>query len=532
MGEKNKIEAENELGLMGCILQDPEVWLPMVENKGGQATWFRHTGIRSIWLAVNSVKNCGKPVDAITALEAWRMLWDKQVNGEKDKRAIEISEPDVSLLERCIEDTPVAAHAEYYADLVRERWIADKARSIGREFSSGVGHGAVDAIQTMAGALQDLMDEATRGGRRYSRELLSARIRQRVSDAYRVVMTEGHGKVRYCPGLEMPWRHMNNMYGSAMAGLHIVSGRPSAGKTTLINNFIRFWCEHLNVAGGVNSMDMTPEMFLMRNVAEKSSVSLPKALKGDLRKEQYERWMEVLEQCSTWNLDLDCIKDLDQFRSWVTVGRRKKGWKFCVIDFIQLMKFKGSLHMGVNDRIEIISGVVKEIANDLDMPIFALSQLSRDCEKDQRKPTMSDLRGGGSLEQDAKTVLMLWKDQKIADLWKDYPPRSLAAYSDDAKTNEYMARRLRPVFASLEKNQDGETGDIPLVMYPNYFRFRLGDYLAETCYEYDKKNPEKIVSRHEAAKFGKVHQDWRQFKEDERFAKAGGLVTEYQDGVE
>jgi len=532
MSDEKSLKIENELGLLGCILQDADVWLPMVENKGGQASWFKHVGLRSVWLAVNSVKNSGRPVDAITTLEAWRVLWDKQENGEKDKYAIEVSQPDVSLLERCIEDTPTSAHAEYYADLVRERWIADKARSIGREFSNGVGHGAIDAIQTMSGALQDLMDEATKGGRRFSREMLSARIRHRVADAYRVVMTEGHGKVRYCPGLEMPWRHMNNLYGSAMPGLHIVSGRPSTGKTTLINNFIRFWCDYLKVSGGVNSMDMTPEMFLMRNVAEKSSVSLPKALRGDLRKEQYDRWMEVLEQCSMWNMDLDCIKDLDQFRSWVTVGVRKKGWKFCVIDFIQLMKFKGSLHMGVNDRIEIISGSVKEIANDLDLPIFALSQLSRDCEKDERKPTMSDLRGGGSLEQDAKTILMLYKDKKVAEIWRAYAPKHLTAYSTDAKTNEYMAKRLRPVFAILEKNQDGETGEIPMVMYPNYFRFRLADYMAAEVNEYSDKNPDKITGKNESAKFNRVHSDWRMFPEDDKFQKAGGIVTDYEDGDE
>jgi hypothetical protein len=145
---------------------------------------------------------------------------------------------------------------------------------------------------------------------------------------------------------------------------------------------------------------------------------------------------------------------------------------------------------------------------------------------------MSDLRGGGSLEQDAKTVLMLYKDQKIADLWKNCAPIKLAAYSTEHKTNEYMAKRLRPVFAILEKNQDGETGEIPLVMYPNYFRFRLGDYMAATVLEYDKNKPDKIVGRHEADKFAKVHPDWRQFPEDERFAKAGGLVTDYEDGVE
>jgi replicative DNA helicase len=215
----------------------------------------------------------------------------------------------------------------------------------------------------------------------------------------------------------------------------------------------------------------------------------------------------------------------------VTVGVRKKGWSFVVIDFIQLMKFKGSLKLGGNDRIEILSGSIKELANDLAIPIICLSQLSRDSEKDQRKPMMSDLRGGGSLEQDAKTVLMLWRDLKVSEMWKLCPPVKLAAYSDKLDTNIYMAKRLRPVFASLEKNQDGETGDIPLVMYPNYFRFRQGDYRAETVTVTDA-NSGKVKDRHESDKFGRVHPDWRRFAEDQRFAKAGGLVTDYEDGEE
>ena len=531
MSEKSKLDVENEMGLMGCILTDAQVWLPMVLNKGGNANWFRHHGIRSIFMAVKALQDAGKPVDLITALEKWRQMWDRQENGQTQKGEMQVTEPDVALIEKCYEDCTIGAHAEYYADLVREHRVQDMARSLGREFAANVGHGANEAIQQMMGKMQDLLDEATRGGRRYSREIITANIAARVQEAYRVVMTEGQGKVRYCPGLEMPWQHMNNKYGSMMPGLHIVSGRPSTGKTTLINNFIRFWCDGLHKAGGVNSMDMTPEMFLARNVAELSSVSLPKALKGDLRREQLDGWMHGLEKAKTWNLELDSIKDLDQFRSWVTVGVRKKGWSFVVIDFIQLMKFKGSMKMGGNDRIEILSGSIKELANDLSIPIICLSQLSRDSEKDMRKPMMSDLRGGGSLEQDAKTVLMLWRDLKVSELWKDCPPIKLAAYSDNRDTNTYMAKRLRPVFASLEKNQDGETGDLPLVMYPNYFRFRMGDYRAETVLVTDP-NSGKTKDRHEADKFGRVHPDWRCFAEDQRFAKAGGLVTDYEDGVE
>ena len=530
MSDEKKLDLENELGLMGCVLQDAMKCLPLIRNRGGCESWFRHNGLKALWVCVTGLTDAGKPVDPLTALEEWRRLYCKQDVQGKEKGQTELPEADVGLIQRCIDSAVTIAHVEFYADSVREKHIANMARSVARSFSADVGHGTQSAIQEMASKLQDLLEEASKGGRKYSMDVLVPSIMDDINTAYDVVMVKGKGKVRYCPGLELPWQHVNNMYGGALPGLHIISGRPSTGKTTLVNNFLRFWADYLKVHGGVNSMDMTPKMFMMRNVSEMSAVSLPKALKGDLRRDQLERWATAAERIKGWNVEMDVIHDLDRFRSWVTLGVMKKGWKFAVIDHIQLMKFNGSMRMGVNDRIEIISGSIKNLANDLGIPIFALSQLSRDCEKDQRKPTASDLRGGGSLEQDAKTVLMLYKDPKVAEAWKNFAPKHLAAYSEDQKTNEYMAKKLRPVFACLEKNQDGETGDIPLVMYPNYFRFRLADYLAETCIEYDEKNPKKIIGRNETAKFGRVHPDWRQFKEDERFARAGGLVTDYDDG--
>ena len=117
---------------MGCILQDPKVWYPMALNKGACASWFRHSGIRSIFVSVKAVVESGKPADMITVLEMWRKLWDRQTNGDVPKGEPQVTEPDVSLMESCIESTPITGHAEYYADLVRERRIADMARSIGR----------------------------------------------------------------------------------------------------------------------------------------------------------------------------------------------------------------------------------------------------------------------------------------------------------------------------------------------------------------------------------------------------------------
>ena len=531
MSEKSKIDVENEIGLMGCILQDPKVWYPMALNKGACASWFRHSGIRSIFVSVKAVVESGKPADMITVLEMWRKLWDRQTNGDVPKGEPQVTEPDVSLMESCIESTPITGHAEYYADLVRERRVADMARSIGREFSASVGHGAQDAITRMAGKLQDLLDEATKGGVKNSLDQLAMKIGERVDTAFDVVMVKGHGKVRYSPGLEMPWRHMNNLYGSAIPGAHYIAARPGDGKTTMAINLIRFWCEALNVPGGFNSIDMTPDMVLARNVSEMSGISFPKAMMGILKREQVETWHRCLDVVRKWPIEFSEIHDLDEFKAWVTVGVRKKGWKYAMLDYIQVMTCKGSYRMDPKQRIDLISCEIKKLALELRIPIFVLSQISRDSVKNQRKPTLIDLKESGAMEENAKTVLILWKEPKVMEAWAAFAPKQLTSFSENQETNAYMAKHIRPVYAILAKNQDGPVGDIPFVMYPTYFRFRLGDYMAAPLVKKDERTG-KTLERSDVPLFNRVHPDWRNFKEDERFAKALGLVTDYADGVE
>jgi len=531
MSDEKKLDIENELGLMGCLLQDSTRCLPLVRNRGGCPAWFRHAGIKALWISVTSLTDAGKPIDPLTALDEWRRLYCKQDVKGKEKGQEEMPEADVALIERCIDTAVTIAHVEYYADSVRERFVANMARSAAREFSADVGHGTQSAIQAMAGRLNDLLRDSTLGGGKFEIGQLMDQMMTGLNDAYQVVMVEGKGKGHYSPGLELPWAHMNNLYGSLIPGLHFVGGRPGQGKTTIVNNWIRYWCDHLGLAGGVNSMDMTPKIFFMRNAADIAGVSLKKAMRGMLRKDQMDRYHAAREQIRKWKVEPDVIYDLDRFRSWVTLGVIKKGWKFVVIDYVQQMHFKNAFRMSENDRLQVISGSLKELGNTLGIPVIAVSQLSRDCDKDQRRPRQSDLRGGGSLEQDAKTILMMWKDQKVADAWKLYGPKALAAYCDDQKANEYMAKRLFPIFALLVKNQDGETGEIPMVMYPNYYRFRQADYLAESDIKKDERTG-RTLEKNDAPKFGRVHRDWRNFPEDDKFERAGGIVTNYADGDE
>jgi len=202
-----------------------------------------------------------------------------------------------------------------------------------------------------------------------------------------------------------------------------------------------------------------------------------------------------------------------------------------VVDFMQLVEFEGCYRMSSDDRVGRISGALKAIGNDLDIPVIALSQLNRRCEEEGgREPQLSDLRGSGAIEQDAFTVLFLHTDPLVHEAMQLCPPIALSPFGSTLEARQYTAKQLRPVMALLKKNQNGRTGRLPLVLFPNYFLFMMGDYNADPVWEYDNAGNRKKTPPNNAPLFGRVLPDWRADAMEEALAKSGGLVTEYRDG--
>lgn len=503
-----------EMGVCGAVTDDALRWMPVCKAAGLKPEWFEGAEARAVWTALETMweRTRGKGVDPVTLAD--------------ELRKMEGVKPDAEWMDRMVDGT-FTLHCEYHLSIVTTRYAARKGRKLAGEFARSLENGAAMAIQEMSRKLGDLLEEVTRGGSGDDKGAVIDRMLAKFEEAHQTVMVE---KRKYVPGLPLPWEHVTNLYSAMGPGLHIVSGRPSTGKTAFINNLLRYWCDGLGLAGGLNSLDMAREEMWGRNVSEMSRVSLPKAKFGMTSREELERVRASAMKLKQWRLDMRVCRDLDEFCSWVTLGVMKHGWKFCVVDFIQLLNFKDCYRMGVDDRTSHISGTVKGLGVDLGIPMIALSQLNRECEKEGgRAPKPSDLRGGGSLEQDAASVLMLSRDEQCERAWRDFPPKHLTPFGSNEQVQTYLAKRLRATWARLEKNQQGNTGEVPFVFYKNYFLFRLADYLAEPA-KVEKGG--KIVGWDYTPLFSRVHSDWRQHAEDEALAKSKGLVMDYADGDE
>lgn len=238
---------------------------------------------------------------------------------------------------------------------------------------------------------------------------LSDAVRLAVDSANRARM-DGGGM----SGLPTGFIDLDHKLGGLGAGdLVIIAGRPSMGKTALA----------MNIAGNVAetgdfvhffSMEMSPEQLANRQLAEHSGVASDRLRRGDFTEIEMATVMKAAEKLS----GLPCVIDrtggisISALSAKARRMARKRKSKLIVIDYLQLMS--GSNGKGgnrVQDITEITTGL-KALAGELQIPIIALSQLSRAVEsRTDKRPMLSDLRESGSIEQDADVVMFVYRDE-------------------------------------------------------------------------------------------------------------------------
>ena len=192
--------------------------------------------------------------------------------------------------------------------------------------------------------------------------------------------------------------------------LVIVAGRPSMGKTALALNIAE------NVALGgksvlVFSMEMGKKQLTERSIASVGRVSMNAIRSGQMTEDDFDRMGVALSKLSNANLIIDDKPALhvSQMRARARRVFRKHGLALVVIDYIQLARGDGQSR---EQEVSSISRGLKAIAKELDVPVIALSQLSRKCEeRPNKRPMLSDLRESGAIEQDADLILMMYRDE-------------------------------------------------------------------------------------------------------------------------
>ncbi len=285
-------------------------------------------------------------------------------------------------------------------------------------------------------------------------------------------------------GLATGLNDLDKMMGGLQASdLIIVAGRPGMGKTALATNIAfniakAYRSEpapdggHKTIDGGIVgffSLEMSSEQLATRIIAEQAQVPGYKIRRGDITEQDFHRIAQTARDMQTLPFFIDHTGGISiaQLTARARRLKRQKGLDLLVVDYLQLLS--GSKSRGdnrVQELTEITTGM-KALAKELNVPIIALSQLSRQVEsRDDKRPQLSDLRESGSIEQDADVVIFVYREEYYL---KNKQPRE--GTEDFLTWQNEMERAHGKAEVIIGKQRHGPTGAVELAFEGEYTRF-------------------------------------------------------------
>jgi len=354
-------------------------------------------------------------------------------------------------LEGLINSTPTSAHAEYYGEIVRKRELSRKVINEAREIEE-MAHTTDDSEQLIKGAGERFLTLAD--------DVIVDVSNASVIDEVTAKFTQAADDYRnkrpvQSAGLPIPYSRLGSLMNGLQPGMIFIAGRPSQGKTTVALNMTDHLAVNHGVPVAIVNMDMQNKgRLFQRSLCNIAGVSLPKLKHGFARDDQLAKVHAAAERIKKAPIYvLDNENNLDVICAWIRMQVLKNGVKCVMIDYIQQISTGDpKVDSFGNTKMTVISSRLKKLLGELGIPFLVLSQLSRNADKEDRVPTMADLRDSGSLEQDAFQVLLTYRHKKwTRELEENY---------------KYRAQWL-----DLAKYQDGETATVEFQFHAPYFKF-------------------------------------------------------------
>jgi replicative DNA helicase len=312
-------------------------------------------------------------------------------------------------------------NAEDYGHAVHNHYLRRQLIGIGEEmvneaYRHDLDVSAQDQIEV---AERQLFDLATTGDVRGGFVPFARSLEAAIATAEAAFQREGH-ITGVTTGLLDLDRKLGGFHKS---DLIILAGRPSMGKTALATNIAISAARDFMISGGkggatvgVFSLEMSAEQLATRVLADESKVPGDKIRRGEVRESDFQRFIEASHTLARLPLYIDDTPAITvgMLRTRARRLKRTAGLGMIVIDYLQLMRGAGGGSRQEN-RVQEISEItrgLKAVAKELELPVLALSQLSRAVEaREDKRPQLSDLRESGSIEQDADVVMFVYREQ-------------------------------------------------------------------------------------------------------------------------
>ena len=393
------IEAEESL--IGAMLLSAEA--VSIAYESVQAEDFYRPLHGQIFGAIIDLAHAGEPVDYVTVQAKLQ---------ERGALAVELS-----VLSSLQINTPSAANAQHYADLVREKAQQRRLISVAGEI--------VDDAYVATDDVIGLIDEAERK----INAIGDDRKIDSVSPLQRLLLSEAdileqRGETRgQLNGLETGYKSLDAiLQGLQKSSMTIVGARPATGKTAFALGILIHVGAVVNRPALFFSLEMSRQELAERILASTARIDSSRLRTGDLSEADWNRAHEAfgyLQSAKVFIDDNPSLTIMDVRARARRIKQQNGDLGIVIIDYLQLMSSRGRAE---NRQVEVseMSRSLKILARELECPVVALSQLSRKLEeRADKRPMMSDLRESGSLEQDADVVLFLYRPEIYGDVPND-----------------------------------------------------------------------------------------------------------------
>jgi replicative DNA helicase len=331
-------------------------------------------------------------------------------------------------LARLAEAAVTIINAEHYGRTIHDLYLRRELITIGQDVVSDAFRQDLDdlAPEQIERAEQKLFDLATRGEAEGGFRPFAAALASAITMAQAAFKRDGK-TVGVASGFVDLDKKLGGLHPSDLV---ILAGRPSMGKTALATNIAftaaKAWRGERGPDGriasedgavvGFFSLEMSAEQLATRILAEESGVSSDRIRRGEVGREDFDKFVMASQRLSAVPLYIDDTPALSvaALRTRARRLKRQHGLGLIVIDYLQLMRPSAQARANEN-RVQEISEItrgLKAVAKELDVPVLALSQLSRAVEqREDKRPMLADLRESGSIEQDADVVMFIFREE-------------------------------------------------------------------------------------------------------------------------
>jgi replicative DNA helicase len=432
---------EAEMAVLGAVLLDNNAFSIATETITARA--FYKKAHVDIFAAMEVLSGRGEAIDVITLADEMKKLGTYQSAGGP------------AYLTQIMDSVHTAANVEYYANIVLQKFILRRLITINNDVMTQCYAADREAVDVLDEA-EKLMFELSQQGLFKGFQPIGRIIKERFKN-----IEEMYQSGQHISGLPSPYSDLDAYTsGFQKSDLIIIAGRPGMGKTSFALNLAQHLAIHEKTPVGIFSLEMSCDQLVMRLLCSEARVDSNKLRTGYVKSSEYAELAIVAGYLAEAPIYIDDSPGISTVELRAKARRLKAETNvgMILVDYMQLVNVKERVE-NRQQQISLISRSLKSLAKELDIPVIAMSQLSRAVESrgGDKRPMLSDLRESGSIEQDADLVLFLYRPE-IYDKEPDQKGRA-----------ELI----------IGKQRNGPTGTIPLTFISEYTRFEPASPLSE-----------------------------------------------------